>query len=89
MRLAIVTTFDRNYKEAGKWFTKFTKLKLKKNLPEYKRKAKEEIEVCELAAIWMRNPLPVKVEKISVGSIISVLFLSYLSTLNLTISPLS
>jgi hypothetical protein len=52
------------YKEAGKWFTKFSKMKLKKDLPEYKKKAKQEIEVCELAAIWMNNPLPIKIERL-------------------------
>jgi len=52
-----------NYKEAGKWFTKFYKLKLKKELPEYKRKAKAEMEVCDLAAIWVKNPLAIEIEK--------------------------
>lgn len=53
-----------NYKEAGKWFAKFYRLKLKKDLPEYKRKAKAEMEVCDLAAIWIKNPLPIRVEKL-------------------------
>ncbi|MCU0359775.1 MAG: hypothetical protein MUF75_03495 [Bacteroidia bacterium] len=52
------------YKEAGKWFTKFSKMKLKKDLPDYKKKAKQEIEVCELAAIWMKNPLPIQIERL-------------------------
>lgn len=53
-----------NYKEAGKWFAKFYRLKLKKDLPEYKQKARMEMEVCDLAAIWMKNPLPIQVEKL-------------------------
>ncbi len=53
-----------NYKEAGKWFAKFYRLQLKKDLPEYKQKAKMEIEVCELAAIWMKNPLPISLQQL-------------------------
>jgi hypothetical protein len=45
------------YREAKKWFTKFSKLKFKKNkYSYYKTKAKIEIEACELAQIYLNNP---------------------------------
>jgi hypothetical protein len=47
----------QQYKEAKKWFTKFYKLKLRKEKYQYyKTKAKLEIEACDLAQILMSNP---------------------------------
>ena len=40
-----------DYKEASKWFLKFTKQKLGKNYGYYKTKAALEIEACELAQL--------------------------------------
>jgi tetratricopeptide (TPR) repeat protein len=54
-----------NYKEAKKWFVKFSKLKIKKpkfNFDYYLKKSKLEIEACDLAQIWMKNPVGPKLE---------------------------
>lgn len=47
----------QQYKEAKKWFTKFYKLKFKKDKYHYyKVKAKIEMEACDLAQIYLNNP---------------------------------
>jgi hypothetical protein len=52
--------YKGNYKEAKKWFTKFSKLKFpakkKKQYEYYVTKSKLEIEACDLAQIYMKNP---------------------------------
>jgi len=46
-----------HYKEAKKWFTKFYKLKFKKDKYQYyKMRSKLEIEACDLAQILLNNP---------------------------------
>ncbi|WP_317896916.1 hypothetical protein [Aurantibacillus circumpalustris] len=46
------------YKEAKKWFAKFYKLKFRKDKYHYYTvKSKIEIEACELAQIYMNNPI--------------------------------
>lgn len=53
------------YKEAKKWFTKFSKMKFKKSKGEfdyYITKSKLEIEACDLAQIWIKNPVSPKLE---------------------------
>ncbi|MCW3077551.1 MAG: hypothetical protein JWO32_2160 [Bacteroidetes bacterium] len=53
------------YKEAKKWFTKFSKLKKDKkkvNLDYYFTKSLLEIEACDLALIMIKNPVPEKIE---------------------------
>lgn len=54
-----------NYKEAKKWFTKFSKMKFKKNKASfeyYVTKAKLEMDACDMAQIWMKNPVGPKLE---------------------------
>ena len=49
------------YKEAKKWFTKFYKLKFKKDKYHYyKVKSKLEMEACDLAQILINNPFTPK-----------------------------
>ncbi|MGZ3920524.1 MAG: hypothetical protein ACXVC7_09535, partial [Bacteroidia bacterium] len=53
------------YKEAKKWFTKFSKLKKPKskiNLDYYFTKSKNEIEACDLAVFLIKNPVKEKIE---------------------------
>lgn len=53
------------YKEAKKWFTKFSKVKTKRqrfDVNYYIPKAKLEIEACDLAQLLMKNPVAVDVE---------------------------
>ena len=53
------------YKEAKKWFTKFSKLKKAKykfNFDYYYNKSLLEIEACDLAQIWIKNPVRPKLE---------------------------
>jgi hypothetical protein len=54
------------YKEAKKWFTKFSKLKKSKsnkiNWEYYLAKSKLEIDACDLALILIKNPVKEKVE---------------------------
>ncbi|MBK9284667.1 MAG: hypothetical protein IPM51_10180 [Sphingobacteriaceae bacterium] len=57
--------YQGNYKEAKKWFVKFSKIKFKKkkgNYDYYVKKAKLEVEACDLAQIWMKNPVLPKIE---------------------------
>lgn len=47
----------QQYKEAKKWFTKFSKLKFRKNkYSYYKTKARLEMDACDLAQILLSNP---------------------------------
>ncbi len=53
------------YKDAKKWFAKFSKLKKGKdkiNWEYYFVKAKLEMEACDLAQIWIKNPVSPKLE---------------------------
>jgi hypothetical protein len=53
------------YKEAKKWFTKFSKLKPEKpkyNVAYYAAKAKIEIEACEMAPVMRKNPVCPRLE---------------------------
>lgn len=57
----------QNYKEAKKWFTKFYKLKLRKEKYQYyKIKAKQEMDACDLAAILLNNPVSENPEHLDV-----------------------
>jgi len=53
------------YKEAKKWFTKFSKSKLKKKIKDadyYLLKARIEIEACDMAQIMIKNPVGAQLE---------------------------
>jgi hypothetical protein len=51
------------YKEAKKWFAKFSKLKFKKGkYAYYTTKSKREIEACDLAQILLKNPVTAEPE---------------------------
>jgi len=53
------------YKEAKKWFAKFAKLKLKKpkfNFDYYLKKSVLEMDACDLAQVWIKNPVSPKLE---------------------------
>lgn len=52
-----------NYKEAGKWFARFNRMPLKKEYETYKRYARQEMDACEMAAIRMKEPLPIDLHK--------------------------
>src|SRR6185369_12460820 len=48
-----------------KWFTKFSKMKFKKNQKFYEyyiEKSKLEMDACDLARIWIKNPVGPKLE---------------------------
>jgi len=52
--------YKSKYKDAKKWFTKFSKIKKKKNIKDfeyYLTKSKMQIEACELAQILIKNPV--------------------------------
>lgn len=65
------------YKEAKKWFTKFTKIKKGKghkfDFDYYNTKAKVEVDACDLALILIKNPVTPKLEHLdtSVNSKVS------------------
>jgi hypothetical protein len=53
------------YKEAKKWFVKFSKLKKGKhkfNFDYYLNKSKLEAEACDLAQVWIKSPVGPKLE---------------------------
>ncbi|HQQ93863.1 MAG TPA: hypothetical protein PLQ93_04875 [Bacteroidia bacterium] len=59
--------YKMNYREASKWFVKFSKLKLNSGLDYYKQKALREVEACELASMGLNNPLHVNVIRLDSG----------------------
>ena len=53
------------YKDAKKWFTKFSKIKKKYpklNFEYYKKKSLIEVEACDLAQLLIKNPVSPKLE---------------------------
>lgn len=56
----------QQYKEAKKWFMRFSKLEIDKNDYEYYfKKAQLEIEACDLAQNLVKNPIKIKTEHLS------------------------
>lgn len=64
-----------NYKEAGKWFARFNRTPVKKEYETYKISARREMEACELAAIRMKEPLPIVLKK--ADSLVNALYSEY------------
>jgi tetratricopeptide (TPR) repeat protein len=61
-----LSKYKGRYKEAKKWFQKFSRLNLKKKqYSYYNQKAKVQAESCDLAQILISNPVPASQEKLN------------------------